>query len=72
MEELNPKVIGMPSIIDNNRDEIDEEILYSEFFNYSSEETIYKCSSCRMQVDVVNGDTGFCEHCESIVFIEKA
>lgn len=59
-------------IEDKNMYKIDEDILNSELMENSSEETIYKCSSCRMQVDVVNGDKGYCEQCESIVFIERA
>jgi hypothetical protein len=72
MKDLNPKVIEKTSLIDNKIDEIDEEILYREFFENSFEDGVYICSSCLMQVDVVNGDKGFCEHCESVVFIEKA
>ena len=59
-------------IEDKNMYKIDEDILNSELMENSSEETIYNCSSCRMQVDIINGDKGYCEQCESIVFIEKA
>jgi DNA-directed RNA polymerase subunit RPC12/RpoP len=59
-------------IEDKNMYKIDEDILNSELMENSSEETIYNCSSCRMQVDIINGDKGYCEQCESIVFIERA
>lgn len=59
-------------IEDKNMYKIDEDILNVELMENSSEETIYNCSSCRMQVDIINGDKGYCEQCESIVFIERA
>jgi DNA-directed RNA polymerase subunit RPC12/RpoP len=59
-------------IEDKNMYIIVEDILNSELMENSSEETIYNCSSCRMQVDIINGDKGYCEQCESIVFIERA
>jgi len=61
-------------IEDKNMYKIDEAILNGELIDNiynNDEEMIYKCSCCRMQVDVVNGDKGYCEHCESIVFIER-
>jgi len=35
------------------------------------EEVTYCCSSCRMVVNVADGDKGFCDNCESPVFVDK-
>lgn len=56
---------------DKNMYIIEEDIINSELMETTSEEIIYKCFSCRMQVDIIDGEKGYCEQCESIVFIEK-
>ena len=36
-----------------------------------SEEINYYCCSCRMRVSETDGEKGFCDNCESEVFVEK-
>jgi DNA-directed RNA polymerase subunit RPC12/RpoP len=48
-----------------------EEILRTQLINDDDDETVYCCSNCRMQVEVADGVTGYCEHCESVVFVER-
>ena len=47
-----------------------EEILRTQLIN-DDDEPEYCCSNCRMQVEVADGVTGYCEHCESVVFVER-
>jgi hypothetical protein len=71
-EDLIPIIYKKSKLVEKTMTKIVDDILRTELIDNNDEDTIYKCCSCNMQVDVVDGETGFCDHCESIVFIEKA
>lgn len=71
-EEIVPNINDDKNFIENNMNKIEKDILYSELIENISDDVIYNCSSCRMQIEIIDGEKGYCEHCESIVFIEKA
>ena len=75
----NNKIKEDLSPITNNKFKFEEKImskLFKEILNPKSkndadDEPVYCCSNCRMQVDVADGVTGYCDHCESVVFVER-
>jgi hypothetical protein len=36
-----------------------------------AKDDIYTCHSCKCEVEIVFGNKGYCEFCESVVFIDK-
>jgi len=54
-------------------DVLDEMLRTTFLKNCEEDDSIYTCHSCRNPVDYdINGKEGYCDFCESVVFIEKA
>lgn len=54
-------------------DILDEMLRLTLFKNGEVKEIIYSCHNCRNPVDYnINSKEGYCDYCESVVFIEKA
>lgn len=69
-EDLIPIIYKKSKIINKTMTKLVDEILRNQLIEYVSEEIVYRCCSCCMPVAIVDGVTGYCDHCESVVFIE--
>ena len=54
--------------------EVIDDMLRSSLDNTSVlNEIVYKCHNCKNQVDYeINSNKGYCDYCESVVFIDKS
>jgi DNA-directed RNA polymerase subunit RPC12/RpoP len=53
--------------------DIVDTLLRPQLVEGTSDNAIYKCHSCKTEIDiVVEDDKGYCDHCESVVFVDKA
>ena len=71
-EDLIPIIYKKSKLTDKSMTDYVDDILRTELIEDTSDEAIYNCCSCRMQVATVDGNKGYCDHCECIVFVEKA
>jgi DNA-directed RNA polymerase subunit RPC12/RpoP len=71
-EDLIPIIINKFKSEEKIMSKFVEKILNPKLTNDADDdEPVYCCSNCRMQVEVADGVTGYCEHCESVVFVER-
>ncbi len=69
-EDLIPIIYQKAKLIDKSMTEFVDEILRSELIE--DDEAIYHCGKCLMQTETFDNKTGYCNHCECVVFVEKA
>lgn len=52
--------------------QIVDEILRPELTDQEiKDDALYSCHSCKSQVDIVFDNKGYCEFCESVVFVDR-
>lgn len=52
--------------------DIVDELLRPQLVEDTPDTIVYTCHSCKSEVDIVFNDKGYCEYCESVVFVDKA
>lgn len=56
---------------ETNMNNIIDELLDTNLDYNKDKELDYCCCSCRVRVEIIDDNKGFCEFCECEVFIEK-
>jgi|GEM_PF-1934022 len=52
--------------------DIVDKLLRPQLVEETPDDATYSCHNCRTEVDIVIEDSkGYCEHCESVVFVDK-
>lgn len=69
-EDLIPKLFRKAKLNDKSMTDVVDDLLRVQLVNDDS--IMYKCCSCMKPVDTVEDDKGYCEHCECVVFVQKA
>jgi hypothetical protein len=70
-EDLIPIIYRKSKLINMSMTKFVDDLLRSQLTENVSDEIIYRCCSCCQPIEIVDGVTGYCDHCESIVFVEK-
>lgn len=70
-EDLIPVIYRKSKLVDKTMTRFIDDLIRPILIENDSEDITYFCCSCRMQVSETDGNTGFCDNCESEVFVEK-
>lgn len=70
-EDLIAVIHRKAQIVGKSMTDIVDEILRSQLMTVE-DTTRYTCHNCRTEVDVIDGNKGYCDYCETIVFVDKA
>jgi len=70
-DDLIPVIYKKSKIQGKPMTDIVDDILRSFLIDDEADISRYRCRSCFMEVEVVDGTIGYCDHCESVVFIDK-
>jgi len=70
-EDLIPIIYRKSKLVAKTMTRFVDDLIRPILIENDSEEVIYFCCSCRIQVSETDGKRGFCDNCESEVFVEK-
>lgn len=60
-------------LLNKSMTEVVDEMLRPLLIESSTDENKYTCHNCKTEVEIVVEDSqGYCDHCESVVFIDKS
>ena len=72
-DDLIPIIYRKAQITSKSMTDIVDDLLRPQLVDDTPDNSIYKCHSCKTEVDIVVSDNkGYCEHCESVVFVDKS
>ena len=58
-------------LLDKTMTDFVDDILRSQLVEDVPDNSIYVCCSCNAEVDCIEEDKGYCDFCESVVFVKK-
>ena len=70
-DDLIPKIYRKAKLQNKPMTNYVNDILSSILVEENNDNAIYVCCSCRAEVTSVEGNKGYCDFCESVVFVEK-